>query len=236
MCVSTWAGFFLLYILRQMGHNGGNIACIILAAGESTRCGGGTSPKQFTSMAELSDMTPVEACIKTVKEVGIFKQIILVTRSAITCDGTLTPVVANTKTRMDSIKAGIGALVADIERVIIHDAARPFVPCVYFTTLCSMLPEVVYAQYYMPIIGGLLRSPKGGEAVFCDPAEYKEVATPLMIKTDIAQDVIKQHEARGETLYEFYPFLSEEQKRTQCLWIFGEPAKLRKITYLTDIL
>jgi len=128
---------------------------------------------------------------------------------------------------MESIKSGLSALskYSNIRRIIIHDVARPFLASSDFTYIARLSPEIVYAQYYMPIIGGLMHT----SGVFCNPVDYKEIVTPLMISSEIAHKVITHAE------FEIYPILTDEQKEKHCVWIKGIYARLRKITYFSDI-
>lgn len=227
-------------------------ACILLAGGESTRFGGDV-PKQYlhciATHAPLPRphlMTPIETTIAAAREARL-APIILVIRSAHIphLRWAISPralsgvkvVINDAPDRMESIKEGlVVARVAGCNRAIIHDVARAFVTAREFSQMTAKVGRgVVYAQYYTRIVDGLVHIGNGNCPQFCNPAEYWEVATPLMISVDVARDIVAHCATTHTPLYEFYPFLSDEQKRTQCQWFEGSRARLRKITYADDV-
>jgi len=111
---------------------------ILVAAGASTRAGGGT-PKQFRTLARepmfvaalrplapLADEVVVVAPSDRVVEAGELLSGSGLTREHAAGDRSFL-VVPGGRRRQDSVVEGMRALSDDIEIVLVHDAARPFV-------------------------------------------------------------------------------------------------------------
>jgi 2-C-methyl-D-erythritol 4-phosphate cytidylyltransferase/2-C-methyl-D-erythritol 2,4-cyclodiphosphate synthase len=114
------------------------VGLVLVAAGSSTRVGGDT-PKQFMTLAREpmlvvalravaphADEVVVVAPPARVVEAGEF-----VSRSGLTGDheleGTSFLVVPGGERRQDSVAKGLAALSREVDVVLVHDAARPFV-------------------------------------------------------------------------------------------------------------
>ena len=99
-------------------------AALILAAGRGTRAGGGL-PKQWR---EIGGTSVAERAIRAFRDHPAIGPLVLVVHPD---DRDLAPggieVVAGGATRAESVRKGLEALENRAERVLIHDAARPFV-------------------------------------------------------------------------------------------------------------
>jgi 2-C-methyl-D-erythritol 4-phosphate cytidylyltransferase/2-C-methyl-D-erythritol 2,4-cyclodiphosphate synthase len=109
-----------------------SIGVIIAAGGHGQRLGGAT-PKQFLAIGEKSLLA---RSIEAFRGVGDLRAIVVVlpadhvasAQSHIPpVQGVEVRVVAGGARRQDSVAAGLDALPADVEIVLVHDAARPFV-------------------------------------------------------------------------------------------------------------
>ncbi|MBD3366994.1 MAG: 2-C-methyl-D-erythritol 4-phosphate cytidylyltransferase [Candidatus Eisenbacteria bacterium] len=115
------------------------VGLVLVAAGSSTRVGGGT-PKQFRMLArEPMFIVALRAVVPFTHEVVVVAPPDRVVEAGelLTCsglpgdheaDGTSFLVVPGGKRRQDSVRKGLAALSDDVEVVLVHDAARPFVP------------------------------------------------------------------------------------------------------------
>jgi 2-C-methyl-D-erythritol 4-phosphate cytidylyltransferase len=232
---------------------------ILLAAGKSTRFGGG-SLKQMAYINDNYDNSNVPLYMYSVNAMlPVVDHLIIVcnTASAIAHVEKPNPrisyVINDNGERHDSIKMGIMAiptvfdLSADPDPIILcHDSARPFVTTEHFSKLLLHLhttptptpthapnaPPTVYAQYYTKIMGGLVDM-SGDEPKFVNRDHYIEVCTPFCIKYTWAYKILTTH----DVVYEFIPFLIDDASANPNAYKFceGEPAVFKKITYASDI-
>lgn len=107
------------------------VSVIIVAAGNGRRLGMG-KPKAFVRLAGLPMF---EHSLRTFSRTSIVGQIVLVVPKHHPCDITnlkrrypkLTDIVRGGRQRMDSVRAGLKAVVPAARLVLVHDAARPLV-------------------------------------------------------------------------------------------------------------
>jgi len=100
------------------GSGAGGVGAIVVAAGRGDRFG---APKQFLELAgtRLVDRA-VDACVDACDAV------VVVLPSDVAWDGRpVHAAVAGRATRSDSVRAGLAALPATVDVVVVHDAARP---------------------------------------------------------------------------------------------------------------
>jgi 2-C-methyl-D-erythritol 4-phosphate cytidylyltransferase len=103
-----------------------SVAAIVVAAGSGTRLGAQV-PKAFV---EIGGRTLLEhACARLasplVRDTIVVAPADWMTRAAALCTATI---VAGGVTRQQSVAAGLQALADDVDVVLVHDVARPFVP------------------------------------------------------------------------------------------------------------
>lgn len=138
------------------------IAAVIVAAGRGHRLGGDT-PKQY---APLGGSCALRQCVDlflTIGRLGALQVVIHpddlplyaeALRGAL--DPRLLPPVGGGETRADSVLKGLEALVAGApERVLIHDAARPFVPPQVVDAVVDALDEAPGAFAALPVVDAL---------------------------------------------------------------------------------
>jgi 2-C-methyl-D-erythritol 4-phosphate cytidylyltransferase len=108
-------------------HGRSTVAAILVAAGSGERLGAGL-PKAFV---RLGDATLLEHALARFAGHPAVRQVIVVappTRLDEAAELTGHPVVPGGATRQASVAAGLAALEPDVEYVLVHDVARPFVP------------------------------------------------------------------------------------------------------------
>jgi 2-C-methyl-D-erythritol 4-phosphate cytidylyltransferase len=110
------------------------VAAIVVAAGEGKRFG---SRKQF---AQLGDRTAADLSVALARTVA--HQVVLVVPSDATDDAHgADVVVVGGATRASSVRAGLSAVEAAADVVVIHDAARPLATRELFATVVDALVE-----------------------------------------------------------------------------------------------
>jgi 2-C-methyl-D-erythritol 4-phosphate cytidylyltransferase len=108
----------------------GQVGAIVVAAGRGDRFG---APKQFLELAgtRLVDRA-VDACTRAGAAV------VVVLPADVAWDGPpVHAAVAGGATRSDSVRAGLTALPATVEVVVVHDAARPLASAVLFDAVIA---------------------------------------------------------------------------------------------------
>lgn len=132
------------------------IVALLVAAGSGTRAGG-TVPKQFAIVAgrpmiahAYDALASHPAIVETIVIVGDGRQALV--RSAL---GDV-PVVVGGPTRRVSVANGLGAL-HDATHVLVHDAARPFLPATVIDALVAALTMHDAAIPVLPVADTLAR-------------------------------------------------------------------------------
>lgn len=108
-------------------HSQSTVAAILVAAGSGERLGANV-PKAFV---EVSGATLLEhAFARFAKHPAIGRCVVVAPADRVDEAARLTGavVVAGGAVRRDSVAAGLAALDEDVELVLVHDVARPFVP------------------------------------------------------------------------------------------------------------
>ncbi|MET0308866.1 MAG: bifunctional 2-C-methyl-D-erythritol 4-phosphate cytidylyltransferase/2-C-methyl-D-erythritol 2,4-cyclodiphosphate synthase [Sphingomonas sp.] len=131
-------------------------AALIVAAGQGTRAGGDI-PKQFAPLAgrpmlahSVAAMTAHPAIDAVLVVIGEGQETAL--RAAL---GDV-PFAIGGASRRESVANGLAAL-GDADRVLIHDAARPFLPAAVIDALCAALDDHAGALPALPVADTLAR-------------------------------------------------------------------------------
>lgn len=143
-------------------------ACVIVAAGRGRRLGGDV-PKQY---APLGASCALRICVERLLGMGRIDLFQIVIRAddrplcAAALDGLgdarLLAPVAGGETRAASVLAGLAALEPHgPERVLIHDAARPFVPAEVVGAVIDALDGAPGAVAALPVVDALWRGADG---------------------------------------------------------------------------
>lgn len=157
-----------------------SIAALIVAAGRGTRAGGGL-PKQYRPVGGL---TVLARTLQRFATAGGVTRIALcihpddadLARRSIAEAAPAIPValVEGGAERAESVRRGLEALAADQpDKVLIHDAARPFVSPAVIAAVIDALDEVPGACAAIPIVDALRREAEGG---ICGPLIPREGA------------------------------------------------------------
>ena len=134
-------------------------AALIVAAGQGVRAGG-TVPKQFAPVAGRPMLAYSHAVLAS--HPAIERVLVVIAEGQETSlDAALGPVefVAGGATRRESVREGLEALADDApDRVLIHDAARPFLSAVVVDALLEALDGYPGALPALPVADTLARS------------------------------------------------------------------------------
>jgi len=140
---------------------GGATVALVVAAGGGSRAGGGT-PKQFRKVA---GQTVLAHAIDRLRHEAIDRVQIVIQpgqealyRAAVEECALPSPVLGG-ETRQQSVRNGLEALASagDVGRVLIHDAARPFLPAAVIDRLLAALETAPAAVPVLPVIDTLAR-------------------------------------------------------------------------------
>lgn len=102
-------------------------AAIVAAAGSGERLGAGV-PK---ALVRLGDETLLQLSVSAMRDAGIDVIVVTAPAQSLSEFASHVPtahVVAGGRTRQDSVRAGLAAVPAEVDVVLVHDAARALVP------------------------------------------------------------------------------------------------------------
>ncbi|MEM1272787.1 MAG: 2-C-methyl-D-erythritol 4-phosphate cytidylyltransferase [Pseudomonadota bacterium] len=146
-------------------------AALIVAAGRGQRMGK-DQPKQYLPLGNLTVLAHTICAILTCDQVHTVHVVIhqsdqklyeAATRPL--ADARLNPPILGGASRMESVRRGLEALsVAPPERVLIHDAARPFVDTGTITRVLTALKESDGAFPALPVVDAIWRVEHGAAA------------------------------------------------------------------------
>jgi 2-C-methyl-D-erythritol 4-phosphate cytidylyltransferase len=108
-------------------HSQSTVAAILVAAGSGQRLGAAV-PKAFVQLAGRTILEHAAEAFARHPAVAAVVVVAPATHVREAAELTGLPVVAGGATRQASVAAGLAALPADAAFVLVHDAARPFVP------------------------------------------------------------------------------------------------------------
>ncbi len=167
----------------------GKTVALIVAAGSGQRAGGGL-PKQYRDAA---GKPLVRHAVERFHASDAIDSVVLVigegqddlARAALA--GLAMPnLVQGGATRRESVRAGLTHIAAQggCDKVLIHDAARPFLPAIVIADLCAALDSHPGAVPALPVVDSLSRGAKGllGDAVDRDGLWH--VQTPQAFRFD----------------------------------------------------
>jgi len=134
-------------------------AALIVAAGQGLRAGGSV-PKQFAPLAGKPMLAHSYAALTSHPAIDAVLVVIGAGQeTALTAALGEVPFVIGGTSRRESVANGLAAL-GDAERVLIHDAARPFLSARVIDTLCAALDEYEGALPALPVADTLARGPE----------------------------------------------------------------------------
>jgi 2-C-methyl-D-erythritol 4-phosphate cytidylyltransferase/2-C-methyl-D-erythritol 2,4-cyclodiphosphate synthase len=153
-------------------------AAVVVAAGKGLRAGGET-PKQF---AMWRGKPVVRHCVETLARAGADPIVVAIpeggetlAREALT--GLPVRLVTGGGTRQQSVRAALDAI-ADAERVLIHDAARPDLPLAVIERLLTALADHPGAIPVLAVVDSLAVASGSLMSGSADRAQLRRVQTP----------------------------------------------------------
>ncbi|WP_299309414.1 bifunctional 2-C-methyl-D-erythritol 4-phosphate cytidylyltransferase/2-C-methyl-D-erythritol 2,4-cyclodiphosphate synthase [uncultured Croceicoccus sp.] len=156
-------------------------AAVIVAGGSGTRAGLPVA-KQY---AAIGGTTMLGLAVSRMREAGADPIVVVVpageettARAAIgACDGLL--FAAGGRTRQESVHAGLERLYELApSRVLIHDAARPDLPCEVVTRLLRALDDAAGAIPVLPVADSMISAEGDMRGAMLDRATLRRVQTP----------------------------------------------------------
>lgn len=177
-------------------HSQSTVAAILVAAGSGQRLGADV-PKAFV---EIAGRTLLARAITTFAAHPAIEPVIVVaprTHVDRAAELSRTPVVAGGDTRQASVAAGLAALGEDVEFVLVHDVARPFVPMAVIDAVLDSLRGGAQAVVpVVPIHDTIRRMAVDGTlGEVVDRATLAAVQTPQGFRREL---LIAAHQAAGE--------------------------------------
>lgn len=169
-----------------MARDGATVV-LVVAAGGGSRAGGGT-PKQYRKIAGHALLTHA---VDRLRHDGIDRVQVVIQPGqealyeAAVSGRPLPPPVSGGATRQQSVANGLDALArsGDVGRVLIHDAARPFLPSAVIDRLLAALVTHPAAVPILPVVDTLALGGEAlGEAVSRDA--LVRVQTPQAFRFD----------------------------------------------------
>lgn len=182
-----------------------SVAAIIVAAGRGTRLGG-VVPKQYVPIGRASALRrSVEAFLALREIAAVLTVIHADDRSHYDAaiegivDHRLLEPVQGCETRALSVRAGLEALENDPpETVLIHDAARPFVPEAVIRAVIEAIDNADGAAAALPVVDALWKAAETGDAIEPVPRERLwRAQTPQGFRYDKILAAHRAHDGTG---------------------------------------
>lgn len=130
-------------------HGSRTVAAILVAAGSGVRLGA-DRPKAFVTVAGRTLLE--HAAGRFTAHPALGQVVVVAPASYLSEAGELTglDVVAGAANRQGSVRAGLAALRADVDAVLVHDVARPFVPGSVISAVIAALE--IGAEAVVPVV------------------------------------------------------------------------------------
>ncbi|SDO99802.1 2-C-methyl-D-erythritol 2,4-cyclodiphosphate synthase [Microbacterium sp. ru370.1] len=181
------------------------LAVVVVAAGSGTRLRGG-APKAFVGLDErtilhhaLRGVFAAEAAqVVIVVPHGFEGDALTDARDAAGARADLVSVVTGGQTRQESVSAGLAALWADVDIVLVHDAARALTPPAVFDRVVAAIDAGAVAVIpAMPVVDTIKRiDPADGRVIAAvDRSELAAAQTPQGFRRDVLAAALRDAEA-----------------------------------------
>ena len=197
-----------------------NIATILLAAGSSERFG------KDKLLLPFNNTTVLEHCISLFSPMT---KVYLLTNHY--QHSTVITISNNIGTRNDTIRAGLRTIPDAYDKIIIHDAARPFIDQTMITHIINESTNYAHIQYASKITDGLIRT-TGKTAITVERNDHILLSTPLVMNLGLARYVYNNIIDNQSNVYDPIEFVSTHKIPYKL--IYGSYDKLKKITYQDD--
>ena len=174
-------------------------AALIVSAGRGTRAATGSLPKQYVELAGVPVLRRTLEAFSTHSDIGTITVVIhaddraLYDAAVSGLSGKLTPPVLGGATRQNSVLNGLNALLGQgVERVLIHDAARPFLSAGVIDATLAALADAPGAIAALPLADTLKQSDADGMIARTVPREgLWRAQTPQAFRFD---DIVSAHQ------------------------------------------
>ena len=159
------------------------IVALIVAAGQGSRAGG-DAPKQFRTIAGKTVLAHAHDALAAHGGVDAIHVVLgegqEATARALLGDRAVASFVSGADSRRGSVRAGLERIAAmgGADIVLIHDAARPFLPVAVVDRLLAALDRAEGAVPTLPVADTLVRGADGRMAETVDRAALYAVQTP----------------------------------------------------------
>lgn len=158
------------------------VAVVIVAAGRGQRLGEAGGPKQYRMLGDASLLQHTLDCFTDHPAISVVQVVIHpddyeLYKSAVAEHPKVLSPVNGGKTRQESCKAGIDALpLHDIDKVLIHDAARPFVPAALIDKVVAGISSNICALPAIAVADTVKRADEKGVVQKTIPRENLHLA------------------------------------------------------------
>jgi 2-C-methyl-D-erythritol 4-phosphate cytidylyltransferase len=211
---------------------------ILLAAGTSSRFNADT-PKQLYA---INNNSIISYSINSL--INIIDELIIITntpcyneiKELIKDNNKITLLINDINYRIISIKTGlvyINNKYPNINKVIIHDSARPYVTENQFKKILEITDKYEYTQYYLKLINGLVKK-ENTNYIIRNRDNYIEICTPICCNFNLYYFVFMNYIANKNS-FTNEPITILNLMNIKYELIQGQHKYLRKITYLDDI-
>lgn len=177
------------------------VAAILVGAGDGQRLGADV-PKAFCTVAGRTLLE--HAAGRFAAHPGVRDLVIVVPPALLDTASVLAPtavVVAGGRTRQESVRRGLDALADDVDAVLVHDVARPFVPAEVIGRVIAALS--VGAQAVIPAVAVVdtVKRVDASEQVSetLDRTSLRAVQTPQGFSRRVLVDAHAAAEGSGRT-------------------------------------
>ena len=181
-----------------------SVAVVIVAAGRGRRLGG-EIPKQYLP---LGDRTVLRISVEAFLALEAVTQVIVVlhpddralyeTAMSGVPDMRVLPAVAGAETRAGSVRNGLEALAAHTpSKVLIHDAARPFITEKVITEVIETLDQTAGACVGVPVVDAMWRSDGAGGLESVSRDNLWRAQTPQGFRFDAILAAHQSHDGSG---------------------------------------
>ena len=214
-----------------------DIAVIIPAAGVSSRFGG-SIPKQFS---KLGDETVLEQSVNLFLRISGIKLVVIAVnqnnnliKSQSFYHDPRIKIVAGGITRSESVFNAMAKVGQDIEIVVIHDAARPWLKKTHFEDLLSKFASDQSIEGVFPVISATdsLRMKQGADVIPVERENFFHVQTPQIFYRNSLQSALDK--LKKENLNMSDESQAMEYAGFKLLAVPGERSNI-KITYADDL-
>jgi 2-C-methyl-D-erythritol 4-phosphate cytidylyltransferase/2-C-methyl-D-erythritol 2,4-cyclodiphosphate synthase len=207
---------------------------LLLAAGYSTRFV--TQDKTAKQLSNVNGKPVVgysiDLMLKTLDKIVIvtnskcFHQIINIVEN----NDSVTVIINDINDRVRTQLVGLKYIVENYNssKIVIHDAARPFIDTTHITRLLELNETYCYSHFCLKLVNGLINLTTNE---FIDRDNYVEACTPICINGDIVRTIVEEnYEMVDKELFPIVLSLTDKY-----VFEYGDYHHLRKITTINDL-